>query len=130
MNTTTAITLNDRFSLIKSPNGAPNAQRGRSRSRSRSRATRPQQLRGSVQNRKLLDQLEKQHKMRLAMKLKNVSFGKPTLTLMTLKRCFLQKSIIRSRGRAQGQIIRKQQQRVLRNPRNFKRANSLTTFVP
>lgn len=76
MNNTTTITLNDRFSMIKKTNGfPPQAQGGRARSRSRSRG-RPQQtnvnLRGSTRNRKLLDQLEKQHKMRLALKLKNV----------------------------------------------------------
>lgn len=83
MNNSTTITLNDRFSMIKKTNGFPPqpAQGASSRSRSRSRGTsrgRPQQqtninLRGSTRNRKLLDQLEKQHKMRLALKLKNVS---------------------------------------------------------
>lgn len=65
--------------MFKPSTGAsqPVQQRGRTRSRSRSRG-RPQQrqqsadLRGSQRNRKLLDQLEKQHKMRMAMKLKNV----------------------------------------------------------
>lgn len=76
MNTTTTITLNDRFSMIKKSNGFPQQpQRGRSRSQSRNRQQQQQQqeLRGSRRNRKLLDQLEKQHKMRLALKLKNVS---------------------------------------------------------
>lgn len=73
MNKTTTITLNDRFSMIKQTSNQP---RGRSRSRSRSmnrRQPSDTQLRGSRKNQKLLDQLEKQHKMRLAMKLKNVS---------------------------------------------------------
>ena len=75
---TTAITLNDRFSMIKTPSQTriqPNA-RGRSRSRSRGPSTPRQQkgatLRGSQQNRQLLNQLERQHKMRMALKLKNV----------------------------------------------------------
>lgn len=75
MNTTTTITLNDRFSMIKKSNGFQQQQpqhRGRSRSRSRSRQQ-PLELRGSRRNQRLLTQLEKQHKMRLALKLKNVS---------------------------------------------------------
>lgn len=73
MNNTTTITLNDRFSLMKKPLGnAPQNQRGRSRSRSRGRQTRPANLQGSRRNRTLLDALEKQHKMRVALKLKSV----------------------------------------------------------
>lgn len=78
MNNSTTITLNDRFSMIKT-NGATQGGRARSRSRSRGRPIQPRQpqtnvnLRGSTRNRKFLDQLEKQHKMRLALKLKNVS---------------------------------------------------------
>lgn len=90
MNTTTAITLNDRFSMIKKqPSqttlgggggvvGAANVGvvRGRSRSRSRSRGPPKRQsadqLRGSRRNQMLLNQLERQHKLRVAMKLKNV----------------------------------------------------------
>lgn len=75
---TTAITLNDRFSMIKTPSQTRIA-RGRSRSRSRgpSQPRQPRQqkgatLRGSQQNRQLLGQLERQHKMRMALKLKNV----------------------------------------------------------
>ena len=70
MNNTTTITLNDRFSQIKKPQGNPQQQRGRSRSRSRG-----PNLQGSHRNRSLLDQLEKQHKMRMALKLKNVSMA-------------------------------------------------------
>jgi hypothetical protein len=80
MNTSTTLTLNDRFSMMKSPlQMAPQPGRGRSRSRSRGRQQQQQirprgtDLRGSKRNQKLLTQLEKQHKMRLAMKLKNVS---------------------------------------------------------
>lgn len=80
MNNSTTITLNDRFSMIKKPIGFQQVQqqpqRGRSRSRSRGRSQQqkkqPIGLHGSRRNQKLLDQLEKQHKMRLAMKLKNV----------------------------------------------------------
>lgn len=75
MNTSTTLTLNDRFSMMKTMNnGRPQQQpqRGRSRSRSRNQQAN-QELRGSTRNRKLLDHLEKQHKMRLALKLKNVS---------------------------------------------------------
>jgi hypothetical protein len=74
MNKTTAITLNDRFSMIKQTGSQPRGDRSRSRSRSMNRRQpSDSQLRGSRRNQKLLDQLEKQHKMRLAMKLKNVS---------------------------------------------------------
>jgi len=122
MNNSTTLTLNDRFSMIKQTNGFPTQQGGRglaSRSRSRSRGRQQQgngNLRGSNRNRKLLDQLEKQHKMRLALKLKN-------------------KSILRSRGRAQGQIIRNNARRAgtikkAVSARNLMRMNSLTTFVP
>lgn len=78
MNNSTTITLNDRFSMIKKPNGFQQPQGGRGRSKSRSRGRSQQQqkqpvgLHGSRRNQKLLDQLEKQHKMRLALKLKNV----------------------------------------------------------
>lgn len=74
MNNTTTITLNDRFSMFKSNGSQPQGQqKGRPRSRSRSRGQQqPAALRGSTQNRKLLNQLEKQHKMRMALKLKNV----------------------------------------------------------
>lgn len=77
MNSTTAITLNDRFSLIKKPSQTNMAGRGRSRSRSREPRQRQRQqrgvdLRGSQRNRALLDKLERQHKMRMALKLKNV----------------------------------------------------------
>lgn len=75
MMNTTAITLNDRFSMIKTPSQTRIA-RGRSRSRSRGPSQPRQQkgatLRGSQQNRQLLSQLERQHKMRMALKLKNV----------------------------------------------------------
>lgn len=78
MNSTTAITLNDRFSLIKKPSQTRVAQ-GRSRSRSREPRQRQRQqqqrgvdLRGSHRNQALLNQLERQHKMRMALKLKNV----------------------------------------------------------
>lgn len=74
MNSTTAITLNDRFSMIKKPSQT-NLARGRSRSRSREPRQRQQRgvdLRGSQRNRALLDKLERQHKMRIALKLKNV----------------------------------------------------------
>lgn len=76
MMNTTAITLNDRFSMIKTPSQTRIA-RGRSRSRSRGPSQQPRQqkgasLRGSQQNRQLLSQLERQHKMRMALKLKNV----------------------------------------------------------
>lgn len=77
MNNSTTLTLNDRFSMIKTnTNGFP--QRARSGSRSRGRQQ-PANLRGSTRNRRLLDQLEKQHKMRLALKLKNVSNNNKTL---------------------------------------------------
>lgn len=85
MNTTTAITLNDRFSMIKTPSqtrlnrggSQTRNSRGRSRSRSRGPSTPQRQqkeayLRGSRSNRLLLNQLERQHKMRMALKLKNV----------------------------------------------------------
>lgn len=76
MMNTTAITLNDRFSMIKKPSQTRIAARGRSRSRSRGPSAPRQQkgavLRGSQENRQLLSQLERQHKMRLALKLKNV----------------------------------------------------------
>lgn len=75
MNTTTAITLNDRFSMLKKAQSQSRLIRGRSRSRSRSRGPSNQaggDLRGSRRNRILLSQLERQHKMRIAMKLKNV----------------------------------------------------------
>lgn len=77
MNTTTAITLNDRFSMIKKQpsNTSIPEQRGRSRSRSRTRGGQKQQadLRGSRRNQMLLNKLERQHKLRMALKLKNVS---------------------------------------------------------
>lgn len=46
-----------------------------------------------------------------------------------------QKSIVRSRGRMQGQIVRNGAKRATAikkavNVRNLKRSNSLTTFVP
>lgn len=77
---TTAITLNDRFSMIKTPSQtriqsvAPRGSRSRSRSRGPStpRQQKGATLRGSQQNRQLLNQLERQHKMRMALKLKNV----------------------------------------------------------
>lgn len=79
MNSTTAITLNDRFSMIKKPSQTQ-ITRGRSRSRSREPRQRQMQqrqqrgvdLRGSQRNRALLDKLEQQHKLRMALKLKNV----------------------------------------------------------
>jgi len=78
MNTTTAITLNDRFSMIKKQpsNTSIPEQRGRSRSRSRTRGAQKQpqpDLRGSRRNQMLLNKLERQHKLRMALKLKNVS---------------------------------------------------------
>lgn len=78
MNATTTLSLNDRFSMFKSSNGAsaPRARsRGRSSSRTRQPRGRPQQaarLGGSTRNRQLIDKMDKQHKMRLALKLKNV----------------------------------------------------------
>jgi hypothetical protein len=83
MNSSTAITLNDRFSLsMRKPQQQTQGMRSRSRSRSRSRPMtinrgrgRQQQrdtLQGSQRNRALLSQLERQHKMRMALKLKNV----------------------------------------------------------
>jgi hypothetical protein len=95
MNSSTAITLNDRFSLsMKKPQQQQQQQtqgmRSRSRSRSRGPAVngnrgrqtmnrgRSQQrdaLRGSQRNRTLLSQLERQHKMRMALKLKNVTIN-------------------------------------------------------
>lgn len=77
MNTTTAITLNDRFSMIKKQpsNTSIPEQRGRSRSRSRTRGTQKPQadLQGSRRNQMLLNKLERQHKLRMALKLKNVN---------------------------------------------------------
>lgn len=76
MNKSTSITLNDRFTIIsKTIDVRPQTQprRARSRSRSRGRQPQPQTLQGSNQNRTFLNQLEKKHKMRLALKLKNVS---------------------------------------------------------
>lgn len=139
MNTTTTITLNDRFSMIKKSNGfPPQAPRGRSRSQSRNRQQAPPpSLQGSRRNRQLLDQLEKQHKMRLALKLKNVSMISCRLGVHEYSNQFfnLQKSILRSRGRVQGQIIRSGVKRAAAikkavNVRNLKRANNLTTFIP
>lgn len=75
MNTTTAITLNDRFSMIKKQPSQNNVAggNGRARSRSRSRNRRQAELRGSRKSQLLLKQMERQHKMRVALKLKNVS---------------------------------------------------------
>lgn len=85
MNSTTAITLNDRFSMIKKPAmpQAPRVNRSQIRGRSRSRSRDPRaarqrsvDLRGSHRNQALLSQLERQHKMRIALKLKNVRITK------------------------------------------------------
>jgi hypothetical protein len=146
MNNTTTISLNDRFSLIKKPITSPQQQqpqRGRSRSRSRGRQQsqpKPANLQGTRRNRVLLDQLEKQHKMRLAMKLKNVrkrSFMDISFAVSSIFRLFFhtQKSILTSRGRAQGQLIRTGARRAAAikkavNVRQLKRSNTLTTYVP
>ncbi|CRK97714.1 CLUMA_CG011093, isoform A [Clunio marinus] len=119
MNTSTRLTLNDRFSMIKQGNGVlPKQQRGRSRSRSQTRRPSRQLSQGGPRkNRQLLDQLEKQHKMRMAMKLKN-------------------KSIMRSRGRVQSQNRRRPANSLIATIKrkmvedSLKRGSNLTTFVP
>ncbi|KAG5679665.1 hypothetical protein PVAND_009220 [Polypedilum vanderplanki] len=119
MNTTTAITLNDRFSMIKKDpsQNSVNSKNGRARSRSRNRNRRSaSQLRGSRKSQQLLKQMERQHKMRMALKLKN-------------------KSIVASRGRVQGQIRRNQNRlagviRKTLTPQMLKRSNSQTRFIP
>lgn len=75
MNTSTAITLNDRFSMIKKQpsNTSIPEQRARSRSRNRQQPQSPE-LRGSRRNQALLNKLERQHKLRVALKLKNVNY--------------------------------------------------------
>jgi hypothetical protein len=147
----TAMTLNDRFTLIKTTSFPTQTQATgrRSRSRSRSRGRIPQQqaqqqkrggavdLRGSKRNQKLLTQLERQHKMRIALKLKNVS----CLQLIIVREtddCYLQKSIMKTRGGVQGQakIIRNRttQAAAVKRAAKFRaalnRSNSLTTYVP
>jgi hypothetical protein len=64
----TAITLNDRFALIKKSSNTSMPARNNSRARSPA----PNKMKGSRRNLMLLKQLEKQHKIQLANKLKNV----------------------------------------------------------
>jgi hypothetical protein len=78
MNKNTAITLNDRFSMLQKSEQVQ-GRRGRSRSRSRGRQQQRNsngggRLQGSRRNQALLDKLEKQHKMKLALNLKSVCF--------------------------------------------------------
>ena len=55
-----------------------------------------------------------------------------------INQIILQKSILTTRGRVQGQIVRNNQKRAATikktmnamNARNFRRSNSMTTFVP
>lgn len=141
MNTTTAITLNDRFSMIKKQpsNTSIPEQRGRSRSRSRTRGAQKQpqpDLRGSRRNQMLLNKLERQHKLRMALKLKNVSLI-VVLELSSLNFPFprLQKSLIASRGRNQALKTRNNFKRaaVIKkafNTQKLRRSNSLTRFIP
>ena len=71
LNNSTRISLNDRFTIMKSVvPSSPSQDRGRSRSRSRTRQTNTP--RGSMTNCKLVEELDRKHKMRSALKLKNV----------------------------------------------------------
>ena len=71
VNSSTKLSLNDRFTTLatrpKSP--GPNGRNNRSRSASRTRAN---SNKASLRNRKLLEQLDQKHLMRAALKIKRV----------------------------------------------------------
>lgn len=77
VNSSTKLSLNDRFTFIQTaaprPAGIP-SRRNRSRSQSQSRVANNTRVNGksSMRNRRLLDQLEQKHKMQAALRIKRV----------------------------------------------------------
>lgn len=82
------MSLNDRFTIMKTVGGGPSVpvrtrqiSRPRSRSRSRSRSRNHAaavNAYDSIRNRNFLAQLERQHKMRVALQIKRVRFYSTT----------------------------------------------------
>lgn len=70
----TKISLNDRFTIIQTvqPNATPGTPNRRRRSQSISRTR--SSPKSSLQNRRLLEQLDQKHMMRTALRLKKVNF--------------------------------------------------------